>query len=775
MYRWYSTFSTLVLVFITLVSGHAQLNFTVQSNAQALAQRIVGTGVTISNATFRGNGASAGFFSGNNQTVGIGNGIVLTTGRVVNGGGFGIANQASILATSGNGGSAWQDADLSALSGGKPTRDACVLEFDFVPIGDSISVNFVFASEEYPDFNCTRFNDVFGFLISGPGFNGPTNIALVPGTNVPVTINSINNGVPGQNGNLDSCTSAGPGAPFTRFYVDNSASTQIVYDGFTTVLTAKARVQACQSYHIKLAIADAFDDRYDSGVFIESNSFSSNGISLTKGDGYNDGPNATLLAVEGCRNAIVQLQRPKSIAQGSTTVFLTYGGTAAYGVDYSPAPTSILFAPGDTLKNIIINALADNQPEPNETLTIYLSTSACVGRFSDSITLEVRDSFGLYSAQERQVCSGNFSTLTAQTQPNATNTYVWSTGATTRSIQVNTVGTYWVRHYFNANCFNKDTFLVTSGDPQVNIGPPDTLLCRGQILTLTAGNTTNGNSFLWNTGDVTPSIPVRETGMYHVKVTTPLGCILNDTTHAVFNVVPRINLGRDTALCAYDSLTLNAFFRNGTYAWSTGDTSRAITVYGTQPGRYFVTVTARNCTNTDTILVAAKRMPVADAGPADITILRGGYARLVATRGANNARFRWSPRLHLSADTVFNPIASPKQEMYYRLQVTSQDGCVQNDSILVKINPNFFIPNAFSPNGDGINDKWEIPLIASYIYANVQVFNRFGTLVYSTLGYEKPWDGTTNTGQPVPAGTYYYYIEPGNGIPTVTGWLQVFR
>src|SRR5687767_13041862 len=132
------------------------------------------------------------------------------------------------------------DADLTALVN-RPTFNASVLEFDFQAVGDSILVNFVFGSEEYPEYSCSNFNDAFAFLISGPGYTGKKNIALVPNTIIPVAINSINSG-PGTMGTLSNCTALGPGSPFTNLYVDNQASTNVIFDGYTRVLTARAKV-----------------------------------------------------------------------------------------------------------------------------------------------------------------------------------------------------------------------------------------------------------------------------------------------------------------------------------------------------------------------------------------------------------------------------------------------------------------------------------------------------------------------------------------------------
>jgi len=143
------------------------------------------------------------------------------------------------------------------------------LEFDFIPSSDSVEFRYVFASEEYPEFVNASFNDVFGFFISGQNPTGGAysnlNIARIPGTNLPISIDNVNS------------------TSHSQFYINNSGNSRIVFDGMTFVLTAKALVVPCQTYHIKIAIGDVMDGIYDSGVFLEASSFTSIGGSFNSG------------------------------------------------------------------------------------------------------------------------------------------------------------------------------------------------------------------------------------------------------------------------------------------------------------------------------------------------------------------------------------------------------------------------------------------------------------------------------------------------------------
>lgn len=244
-----------LLLLLTCICQQAQAQFstTASNNGPALVNALVGTGSTISNVQISCPGTSSGTFkNGNSSNLGLNEGILLTTGSVNL-----VARAASNFNDTNN--NAGGDADINAIVSPLISYDGCRLEFDFEPVGSSMSFQYVFASEEYPEYACTDFNDVFAFLINGPGYSND-NIALIPNTAIPVAINTVNNVPP-------NCVN-NPG-----YYVNNQSGSSVVYDGFTTVLTASAEVIPCETYHLKLVIADVNDRRYDSGVFLKKGSF----------------------------------------------------------------------------------------------------------------------------------------------------------------------------------------------------------------------------------------------------------------------------------------------------------------------------------------------------------------------------------------------------------------------------------------------------------------------------------------------------------------------
>ena len=179
------------LVFLFLLLGfnsaNAQLNFNNGLTAQQLAQVLAGPGVTISNATFNCDSLAIGSFSGS-SSIGFSNGILLTSGTTA------ISSPNTNSGSAGACNSTPGDSQLDPLAGAT-TYDACALEFDIIPLCDTVSFNYSFGSDEYPEFVNSGYNDAFAFFISGPGITGQPNIAQLPGTTTYVTIDNVNDNI----------------------------------------------------------------------------------------------------------------------------------------------------------------------------------------------------------------------------------------------------------------------------------------------------------------------------------------------------------------------------------------------------------------------------------------------------------------------------------------------------------------------------------------------------------------------------------------------------
>jgi hypothetical protein len=242
--------SAVVLVAPPVSAVSSTIDATTLTPAQ-IAAALVGPGVTVNNVTHTGDPTAAGTYSGGAASVGF-DGVVLSSGNIVNTVG---PNNVSSSTTTSFGGAG--DGDLSGLSG-FTTFDASILEFDFVPNGDTIYFRYVFGSEEYNEYVNSGFNDVFAFFVNG------VNCATVPDPDnpeafIPVTINNVNNG-------------KNPALYRDNTGVPNPYPTEL--DGLTVVLTCMAPVNAGVTNTMKLAIADASDRILDSAVFLEQGSLS---------------------------------------------------------------------------------------------------------------------------------------------------------------------------------------------------------------------------------------------------------------------------------------------------------------------------------------------------------------------------------------------------------------------------------------------------------------------------------------------------------------------
>ena len=373
------TLFIICMLILSIQFLNAQVNVTPNNVANQLAQKLVGFGVNVTNATLDCGSANndginhgSGLFTVTSSNLGIDSGIVLTSGVAastpsLNGvnGLTGLPSNVTNLAG---------DPDLTTLVGGL-TRDKCILEFDFTTLGDTVSFDYVFGSSEYTSFTCTNYNDVFGFFISGPGIvgpysNGSKNIALVPGTtSCPVAISTIYcpnspgccNTTSYCFGNTAGCTTLNATNNTCQYFVCNANGTTIRYPGFTTVLTAVSPVIPCSTYHLKLAIADKQDNILDSGVFLKAGSLKSNIIQIKLNAGLTSSSGSPVI-VEGCDSANLKITR--KIVSGTVyadTINLQYGGNAQNSIDYSSLPTQLTFLPNasDTVRNLSLYAFPD--------------------------------------------------------------------------------------------------------------------------------------------------------------------------------------------------------------------------------------------------------------------------------------------------------------------------------------------------------------------------------------------------------------------------------
>lgn len=358
---------------------------------QSLIQNVfLGEGVEVTNITYSGTNGAVGYFNGGQSAVGIERGIVLTTGNVESNlpNTVGCAENGSFFASTSNNSTA-TDANLSAIV--SPLYDVAVYTITFIPTSDTLRFRYCFASEEYPEFSCSPYNDVFGFFIQGPNYPSPTNIAIIPNTVLPVTIN-----------NLHPFNAAYPNCNPTnaQYYNSNlNSQQQPTYDGFTDVFTAQAIVIPCQQYTIKLAIADVGDHVYDSGVFLEAKSFGTGSLRTEVATVSLDGQ-----LTEGCAGGTVTFSLPTP-ATADFPIDYNIWGTATNGVDYAAVSQNLFIPAGQTELVLHIDPIEDGIVEGVETIAIDVQRDPCN---RDTVYLRIREN-GLKPPQlqpDTVVCSG---------------------------------------------------------------------------------------------------------------------------------------------------------------------------------------------------------------------------------------------------------------------------------------------------------------------------------------------------------------------------------
>ncbi len=630
-----------ILFLIMSCWGHqskAQLVINVGGDPADLVNNVLlGSGVTASNVTFTGGPEAYGTFStGITPTnIGLTSGILITTGLAVNAYG---PNNASGLGTALN---IPGDSLLTAW-GMQATFDANILEFDFIPQGDTIKFRYVFGSEEYPEYVNSK-NDIFGFFIS----QGPDpitylpmvdkNIALIPGTNMAVSINTINDVIPS----------------YPQYYVDNFNGVSIQYDGFTTVLTAWCLVVPCFMYHMKLAIADGGDPVFDSGVFLEAGSFSSGGIetSIT----YTNPLISANTAVEGCNDAIFTIKLPNIVQDSFSIPYSILGSsTATFGVDYDSIPVNLIVPAGSDSVNIIIHAFLDNIPEGTETVGIVVPSTICLTT-TDTIYFTIMDYTqvtGSAAISDTTIQCGDEIILGSIVNNGMyPYFYSWSNGSVDDTALVSPViSTLYYLTITDACGYTVlDSSLVSIIGVTANAGQ-DTSICLGGSATLTA---TGGTSFAWSTGETTQSISVSPLINTAYLVTVTDVCSDVDTVVVIVNPLPVVSATSSAdSVCPGESAHLQA---SGaiSYVWSSfpndpslaGQSTLAEPIV-TPASSVLYTVTgtdAHSCVSSAMVMVTVKPVPNANFSIVDHTLCQ--YESTIINYTGNappSSTFNWN-------------------------------------------------------------------------------------------------------------------------------------
>lgn len=692
---------------------------------------LLGGGITASNVVYTGYANSIAQFTVTppTATFGMSGGVFLSSGSYLAndplgfGGGqdgpMGPSSNFQSVSTGGWGTSGDPDLDimLQTLTGDPfaQTNDAAVLEFDFVPQSDTVKFRYRFGSEEYNDFVSSGgvggVNDVFGFYLTG--ITTPlaqTNIALLPGSSTPVSIFTVNNG-------YSFGASAGP-CTNCAYYVDNiGGGIDVVYDGMTVVLTAIYPVICGETYHIKIAIADASDNAYDSGVFLEAGSFASAGGVNISSD-VNWSTNDTIL-YEGCTGADITFVRFGNISAADT---MTYAltGSATTGTDYTGLNGTLIYGPNQDSITISVNAINDAIAEGLESITITVNNvTNCGAVQSSTYTLYIDEPPVLtVDAGADQIL--DCTTLQAGALLTAVGNggiaplaYQWQGGPPTANNTVNTAGYHFitVTDFCGQTATDSVNITVIGANPIAVLVSNDTTVCQGSLVNVTSqfvgGN--GGVTYSWSDGSSQQNFSVipANTVSYTVTVNDVCGETASETVVITVDPVNAAFLQGFTAVDGEVLFTNTSIPPGATYVWDFGD--------GT--------------TSTDT-------------DPQHQYTIAGTYQVM--------------------------------------LVVTNPNGCVDTTvhEIVIHAESYIYVPNAFTPgNEDGLNDIFQVYGLG-FSNASLRIYNRWGQEIHVDAEGDLTWTGARTDKSLYPQGVYTYRLDYTDGKAkdhTIYGHINLIR
>lgn len=645
---------------------------------------------------------SYGTFTGDNTDLGLGRGIILATGDADYAIGPNVSDGAD-----GQGGGNPGDADLDSLSvifgNGSLSQDACILELEVFANTDELIFEYVFGSEEYPEY-VNQFNDIFAFLISGPGIdglpqlNGQENIAVLPNANSTVVqIDSVNGGV-----NYE-------------YYRNNDLGRSVEYDGLTSgflgnkkSLTARASVIPCNTYQLKLAIADREDDIFDSGVFVSDIRGGAPEASIDFASGID-------YLVEDCSIVSDTLVITLNNGQDSSLTYqIQLLGSATPGEDYiiDGLPDNLVFTPGENEFRFPIEVLSDLIEEGQEEIIInFVIDFGCGATTVSSLTVNIEDNLQVAinaGADQAIFCDGDglgliasgaasYSWSPAEIFDDPFAAEVFATPATDITVQV--VGAL-------GNCTDTASIFLEAINPMINILNGDSLrICEGDTVQLMQENNLEDNGLLWSpdfgfvdaTTDPNPRFAPQFDTWYSVSATIE-NCTVTDSIFVDVDLLAIPELVGDTVVCeGYDIqlATVFQFAGETEYEWTPGDefvdpTDPESILNPTLPNQEYTLIsTTRNgaCADTQRVVVDVIPSSLDIINPDTIEVCAGFEPielRAIGRPGGGSV-IDWFPDGGgQSPSTGETYIVQPDISVRYFATYTV-NGCFQTDSVLVKV------------------------------------------------------------------------------------------
>ncbi|WP_343608041.1 choice-of-anchor L domain-containing protein [Chryseobacterium oranimense] len=682
-----------------------------------------------------------GYFNKGTTNFPFNDGIVLVAGKARRAGnGYEGTNPLSDEVP----GSGINDPDLVAAVNPPVTlKDVVAVEFDFVPNSNQVKFNYLFASEEYTSgFPCGDFADSFALLLKKVGDPNYTNLAILPGGAGPVSVtNIIPHGVGCDGETINEQYFAGL----------NTTNIETNFIGRTVPLTAVATVIPGQTYHFKLVLADALDQRYDSAVFLQGGSFDI-GMTIVDGNGNPLGDTINM-----CDNTPQILKAQVSTVPGMTYKWYKNGvvipnATSATYIATSPGVYQVkTFVGGTECQQASITIIGGTSPTAqNATLKLCATPALSTFNLEDAkpqISTTAGAVFRFYANQaDAQAQNNNF--ITNLTNYNGTDGQV-----------------LYVVVSNGAFCSKLVTLTLKREEtPVAQLNAPRLRICEGESLVLTASG---GVTYQWGdssaTGGVRTVSPTQTT-TYTVYAIGAQGCKSLQPATITIDVVPAIVSSlKGGQICQGDMILLDAGSGPGyTYEWNTGETTQGITVG--VPGEYTVTISNGVCSKEFKTLVIQAGIPEI----IKVDYNDNGTMVLTTTNPSNGI-------LEYSVDNGFtwqssNVFSNVPKNTVISIRVKVKDtSCVGFLEYFT-----FVMKNVITPNGDNVNDIIDFSGVSSYKDFKGLVFDRYGKEVFRAGKTRPYWDGYFQ-GKRLPTASYWYqltYQDPASKQMAVkTGWI----
>jgi gliding motility-associated-like protein len=467
-----------------------------------------------------------------------------------------------------------------------------------------------------------------------------------------------------------------------------------------------------------------------------------------------------------CNNAIVKFQMDLLHTVANFIVNpLVSAGCAPFSVTLSNITTY-----GNTFKWYFGDGDSSHLTSPTHIYTIpgtyrvmlvATDSSTCNIRDTAYATVRVVPPVVMNPIPDTSICFGDSVNLNAVSA--LATSFTWTPTAGLSSAIINNpnaspaVTTKYIVIAKDSFCSASDTVIVTINKNNAKIVPANPQICLGTPITLASDSV--DPSYSWSTGQTTDSIQVSAGGEFYLHTIDRHGCKAFDSVDVIaFNKVPLVMV--DTALCDGHSIQMIVDSGNYVYQWKPASSLNSGTIFNpiatpTITTVYTVTVTNGPCVSKDSAKVTVKPSPSLIAQPDSIMIIYGQTVNLTVT--SSDPGWHWFPLYGLSCDDCPYPDVTPDSNTKYFVTITNRYGCSALDSVIIDIAPTFYVPSAFTPNGDGKNEIFR-PQFMGYVSLKVYIFDRWGNMLYYWNTLDGGWDGTYH-GSRVQEDVYVYLIE----------------